>query len=180
MRWQDLFADLEGQLRSADRRERDAEVAELTRHERASVGWLDRAAGSLGARITVHTIVGPVRGRLDDLGSDWLLLEEETRRSTLLSAAAVAGVTGLTQRADTDPGRGRRFGLRTALRALSRDRAVVTLGDAAGGMFTGTIDRVGADYLDLAEHPADVARRPAAVTGERLVTFSGLVLVRRA
>ena len=37
MRWEGLFADLEGQLAAEERRERDDEVAERTRRERALV-----------------------------------------------------------------------------------------------------------------------------------------------
>ncbi|MDE9367733.1 hypothetical protein PZ938_19115 [Luteipulveratus sp. YIM 133132] len=180
MRWQDLFADLEGQLRQAQLRERDAEVADRTRRERATVSWTDRAAASIGATLTVATAAGRITGRLDDLGQDWLLLEESGRRSALVPVAAVVGVVGLAVHADDDHGLGRRFGLTVALRAVSRDRAPVVVHDVVGGVASGTIDRVGADHFDLAEHPPDLPRRPESVTGERVVPFAGLAVVRRA
>lgn len=180
MRWQDLFADLEGMLRHAERLERESEVAERTRHERAEVSWLDRAAASLGCELTVGTAGGRVRGRLDDLGQDWLLLEETSRRTVLVPTASVDDVVGLRRQADGYRGMGRRFGLVTALRAISRDRAAVALHHRSGTVTTGTIDVVGQDYVEVAEHPADVTRRGAAVTGQRVVTFAGLDVLRRA
>lgn len=180
MRWQDLFADLEGQLRHSELRDRDAEVADRTRRERATIGWLDRAAMSVGSTITLRTPTGPVAGRLDDLGQDWLLVEETGRRTALVPVHAVTSVTGLASHADSEERLGRRFGLTVALRAISRDRAVVVVHDLWGGSATGTIDRVGADHVDLAEHPADVVRRPGSITGERVLPFSSLAVVRRA
>jgi hypothetical protein len=80
-----------------------------------------------------------------------------------------------------DPtGAGRRFALGFALRGLSRDRAAVAVHDRSGAVHTGTIDAVGRDVLELSEHAADVARRPANLTGRRLVPFAAVVLVRPA
>ncbi|AKU16241.1 hypothetical protein [Luteipulveratus mongoliensis] len=180
MRWQDLFADLEGQLRHAEQRDRIAEVADRTRRERATVAWTDRAAVSVGSSITVVTAAGPVVGVLEDLGEDWLLLEETGRRTALVPTASVLSLVGLAQQSDGHRGFGRRFGLSVALRAVSRDRAPVVVHDVAGSATSGTIDRVGADYFDLAEHPADVVRRPGSITGERTVTFAALAVLRRA
>jgi prophage tail gpP-like protein len=73
----------------------------------------------------------------------------------------------------------KRFGLGAALRAASRDRAVVELADVDGRLVTGTIDVVGADHLELAEHAADEARRSANVTGRLIVPFWSLGSVRR-
>ena len=41
----------------------------------------------------------------------------------------------------------------------------------------GTIDAVGADHLDLAEHDEDVPRRRENVTGQTTVPFAALVAV---
>lgn len=180
MRWQDLFADLEAQLLAEQRRELHAEVADRTRRERAEVTVLDRAAKSVGSPVTVVTGAGAVRGVLDDLGKDWLLVHEQGRHAALLPMSAVTALVGLTPRSDDDRGMGRRFGVGVALRAIARDRAPVAIHDIAGGLATGTIDKVGADHLDLAEHPADSVRRAAAVTGHRVVPFAAIGIVRRA
>ena len=62
---------------------------------------------------------------------------------------------------------------------MSRDRAVVEVADVDGRPATGTIDVVGADHLELAEHAPDEPRRAANVTGRLLVPFWSLGSVRR-
>lgn len=180
MRWEQLFSDLEGRLVAAERQEQDAEIAERTRIERSAVSWLDRAAVSVGRDLSLTTPAGPMRGRLADLGKDWLLLDEPGRRGALVPTQSVTSVVGLASRSDDDAAMGRRFGLGSALRAVSRDRAAVAIYDIAGGLATGTIDRVGADHLELAEHPADAVRRAAIVTGVRVVPFAAVAVARRA
>ena len=180
VRWQDLFADLEAQLLAEQRRELQAEVADRTRRERAEVTVLDRAARSLGAVVTVVTGAGAVRGALEDVGKDWLLVQEEGRHAALLPMSAVTALIGLASHSDDDRGLGRRFGIGVALRAIARDRAPVAIHDVAGGLAVGTIDKVGADHLDLAEHPADAMRRATSLTGHRVVPFAAIGIVRRA
>jgi len=175
-----LFADLEAQLLAEQRRELQAEVADRTRRERAEVTVLDRAARSLGAVVTVVTGAGAVRGALEDVGKDWLLVQEEGRHAALLPMSAVTALIGLASHSDDDRGLGRRFGIGVALRAIARDRAPVAIHDVAGGLAVGTIDTVGADHLDLAEHPADAMRRATSLTGHRVVPFAAIGIVRRA
>jgi hypothetical protein len=44
----------------------------------------------------------------------------------------------------------------------------------------GTLDRVGADYVELAEHPADAPRRAEAVQGVRAIVIGAVAVVRTA
>jgi hypothetical protein len=74
---------------------------------------------------------------------------------------------------------GKGFGLGAALRALSRDRAVVDVVDVDGTVTTGTIDAVGQDLVEVAEHAADVPRRAKNVVAVRAVPFPALAAVRR-
>ena len=71
----------------------------------------------------------------------------------------------------------RRLGPTHALRAFARDRARVRVEDRLGRLLVGTIDAVGADAFDLAEHPEHLPRRSANVTSMRLVAVGGLVCV---
>ncbi|GAA2169360.1 hypothetical protein [Pedococcus bigeumensis] len=180
MRWDDLFSDLGAQWDAEKRRELDGEVADRTRRERALVGLHERLAAALGARValTVHA-VGPLSGRVLEVGDGWLLLATEARGPALVPFPAVTGVAGPSLRVD-GASSGRRFGLGYALRGLSRDRATVLVTDLDGVVLSGTIDAVGRDVLELSEHAPDLARRAENVTGRRLVPFSAVVLVRPA
>src|SRR4051795_11209533 len=91
MRWEGLFADLEGQLAAEQRRERDDEVAERTRRERALVSLSGRLASAVGAPVALALTGGRrVEGDLQDLGEDWLLvLDAADRREVLVPTAAV-------------------------------------------------------------------------------------------
>ena len=185
MRWDELFGDLELQWDAQARRELDAEVADRTRRERAGIGLLDRLAAAGASQLTV-TLVDRTRltGRVVDVGDGWLLLGRVGTVATLggpvlIPFAAVTGVVGLGPHAD-QAGLRRRFGFGWALRGLSRDRAVVTVGDVSGISCTGTIDAVGKDFLEVSEHAPDVPRRPENVTGRRVLPVAGVVLVRPA
>src|SRR4051794_693603 len=182
MRWQALFDDLEAQLSAADAAELQAEVADRTRREAGLIRVVDRLAAATGQDVAVA--LGPpglLRGRLLDAGVDWLLLAEAGAREVLVPLAAVLGVTGLVAQTGA-PGAegevGRRLDLRWALRALARSRAGVTLVLRDGSAVGGTLDRVAADHLDLAEHAPGEPRRSGAVRHVRLVPLAALALVR--
>lgn len=186
MRWEGLFADLEGQLAAEERRELDDEVAERTRRERALVTLTDRLAAAVGAPVRLGLAGGlRLEGELVDLGDEWVLLRAHaSAREILVPTAAVITVGSLGQRAGAarSARSARRFGLGYALRALSRDRATVALslvgGDGVPGVgLVGTIDAVGADHLDLAEHPAGLPRRRENVTALTTVPFRALAVV---
>lgn len=190
MRWDDLFDDLEAQWEAQARRELDAEVADRTRRERASIGLRERLSVELhqeqkqeqGHRdrpggIRFGLVDGSsITGRVGDVGDGWLLVGGAAG-SYLVPFSALVAVTGLSARAAV-AGLSRSFGFGYALRGLSRDRAVVSIADLSGSTCTGTIDVVGRDLLELSEHPADLARRPENVTARRLVPFAGVAAVR--
>jgi hypothetical protein len=179
MRWEGLFADLEGRLAAEERRELDDEVAERTRRERALVTLADRLAASVGgpARLGLAGDAA-VTGILLDLGSDWLLVRADVSgRELVVPLVALRTVTDLGRRAEAGPS-ARRFTLGFALRALSRDRATVAVHMTGGGAtVVGTIDAVGADHLDLAQHPEGLPRRRENVTAVTTIPFAALVAV---
>jgi hypothetical protein len=180
MRWERLFADLEARFDELAHEEAQAESADRERVAGGSITALERLAGALDqpvqARLTGGATVG---GTLRSVGPDWLLLAEGGHRESLVpwrSVTVMQGLTALTGPALT--GLDLRLDLRRALRALARDRAPVQLALLASGELTGTIDRVGADFLEIALHAAWEPRRAAAVRSVALVPLRSLLLVR--
>ncbi|HWH96821.1 MAG TPA: hypothetical protein VNS80_00500 [Pseudolysinimonas sp.] len=194
MRWQNLFDDLESQLES----ELGAEDVDLlAEEERLRLGRLslrDRIralhdaapASPLGVTLRGGDRVTLV---IAAVGRDWLAgeLDAGILRSAIVPFAAVATLDPVgaqivsSLRADATPepptALSARLGLAFVLRDLCRRRAAVEVHVGAGQLH-GTIDRVGRDHLDLAEHPSGEPRRTAAVARIRIVAFAGLELVR--
>lgn len=182
VRWEALFADLEAQVEAAERADLDAEVRDRTRREAALVRAVDRLAPARGRRLGVVVLGGgALHGRLLDVGPDWLLLEESSGREALVPLVAVQGITGLgahTAVPGSEGAVGRRLDLRWALRGLARSRAGVQVVLRDGTALAGTLDRVGSDHVELAEHGQGEARRGPAVRGVRLVPLTALALLR--
>jgi hypothetical protein len=189
VRWEELFADLTAEFESLESAELAAEVSDRTRRELARIRLVDRlrAAQSGAVAVTLQALDGgrTVSGRLLDVGPDWMLVRHaDAPVEVLIPLSAVSTVIGLPSGAD-DPGSEgyvqARLGLAHVLRGIARDRAPVSLATRGGGpMLTGTIDRVGADYLDLAEHAPDEPRRAGNVRVERTVPFTAILFVQRA
>lgn len=188
MRWEELFADLTAEFEALESAELAAEISDRTRRELARIRLVDRlrAAESSAVAVTVQTLSGDqtVGGRLLDVGPDWLLVERSDAPVEVLIPLSVVGtVIGLPSSASEPGSEGHvqaRLDLAHVLRGIARDRAAVCLAIGGGRMLTGTIDRVGADYLDLAEHAPDEPRRAGNVRAVRTVPFAAIRFVQRA
>lgn len=186
MRWTRLFDDLEARILREEIAERSAEVAEHTRSVRGQVGLTDRLVAGRDQTISLRLNGGSaVDGRMIDVGADWVLLATSSaggdlERNVLVATSSVLSVKGLTVKVDAREGAAsRRFDIRRALREISRDRSTVQVIDIAGHPATGTIDRVGRDHFDIADHASDVARRATAVRAEFSIPFAALAMVRQ-
>jgi len=196
VRWERLFDALEAQLAADEVRELAAEVADRTRRERALVGLHERFAAAVDRTVVELRVSGAglVRGLVTGSGPDWVLLDHRAEhplavvsppgadrridRPVLVALAAVRSVTGLGGAQQTGAV-AKAFGLGSALRAVSRDRAVVDVVGVDGALTTGTIDGVGHDYVEVAEHAADLPRRAENVLAVRVIPFVGIAAVRR-
>jgi hypothetical protein len=182
MRWERLFDDVEAQLEAADRAELAGEVADRTRREIARLRLVDRLRASVGADLRLRVAgAGALAGRLRRVGDGWLLLSPVSGPSALVLRAAVLSVDGLPGAAVEPGSEGpvlSRLDIRHALRAVARDRCPVAVVLCDGTRLDGTLDRVGADFADLALHPAGEARREPAVRSVRTITFEGLAVLR--
>lgn len=185
VRWDQLFADLEGELAAARDADVRAEVAERTRIERGRLRLVDRLRPAVGGDIVVAVAgAGTVRGLLIDVGSDWLLLVVSGPPGDVLVALdAVSWISGLGPVSSEPGSEGRvaaRLDLRSGLRGIARDRAAVRVVLRDGSELTGTVDRVGADHVELAVHSGDEPRRASAVRSLLTVPVVALALVRPA
>lgn len=197
MRWDNLFDDLAGQL------EHELGVEELDLHseeERLRIGRLtlrDRliavndGAGRAGDyRVRVQLLDGHRFTVLPrSIGRDWLMgdIQDESPIASqcIVPLAAIGNLTlddehleqSLHPGASATPRLSDRLGLTFVLRDLARRRRAVEL-HASFGVLHGTIDRVGRDHIDLAEHDVGTPRRQSEVTRRRIVPLERLVWVR--
>ena len=195
MRWGNLFDDLEGQLEQ----ELEAEDVDFrAEEERLRLGRLslrDRLLALQRSGAGDGTVALLVAGtrlavRPVSIGKDWLsgdLIDGSARRAQCVVPLSSVGGILLDRdqvRASLDPlpeeaapQLSARLGLAFVLRDLCRRRRTVEL-VTTSGTITGTIDRVGRDHLDLAEHSIDAARRESAVTRYRVLPFAELLYLR--
>jgi hypothetical protein len=177
-----LFADLEAQAEELAAREFEGEVAERTRIEVGKLRLVDRLRAANGHPIQVSCIgAGSVRGRLDQVGSGWLLLTEEPGHEVLVALDAVVSLVGLGTLSSAPRSESKvtsRLDLRYALRGIVRDRAPVQLVLVDGTAFDGTLDRVGSDFVEMAEHPRGEPRRASTVQRVRTVPLGAIAAVR--
>ena len=184
MRWDELFDDLEAQFDAVDAADLVAEVADRSRRETAALRLVDRLRPVVGGLISLRLAgVGAVTGTLTGVGADWLLLADVGGREDLVAAHAVLSIGGLAAQSAAPFSEGQvaaRLTLAYALRALVRDRSSVAVTLIDGSTAAGTLDRAGADFVELAEHPAGEARRRGAVRAVRTYSLHALAVVTRA
>jgi hypothetical protein len=184
VRWNELFADLEAQAARLEQAERAGEIDERTRGEVGSLRWRDRARAAVGTPLRLRLSGGlAASGVLARVGPDWLLIDEGRGREALVVSRAVLAVRGLGRYAAVPDSEGvveARLGLRHALRGIARDRSSVRVHLVDGATIDATIDRVGADFVDLAQHPAGEARRRQEVREVELVPLTAIATVRRS
>ncbi len=181
MRWARLFADLEAQLQAEDVADLSSEVASRTRHEVGQLTMADRLRAAIGHPLRVTCAgAGELSGTLRDVGAGWLLLDEGLGREILVNLATVGTVHGVGQSSATVEGSAvtRRLDLRYVVRGLARDRSPLQVLLASGEVMTGTLDRVGADFAELAEHLSGEFRRPGEVRAVRVVALTAIAAVR--
>jgi hypothetical protein len=182
VRWDRLFDDFDAQFQVAATEEFAGEVADRSRRELAGITLLDRLRPACGAGIECDVEgAGVIHATLARVGAGWLLLAVSGRGEALVPVHAVLSVRALPRAAasPTSVGEvGARLDLGYALRTIARDRSPVQIITRGGSSHHGTVDRVGADFLDLAEHAPGEPRRPADVSGVRTVSFAGLAVVR--
>jgi hypothetical protein len=194
MRWDGLFADLEAQADALAQAERAAEVEIRTRDEIGRLTVHDRLRTAVGTPLQLTFLGGhAVRGTLVRAGREWVLLDVGAGQEVVGVSAQLRGIRGLARLSAVPGSVGvveSRLGLRHVLRGIARDRSPLRLhlaggsgGHAGGTPWTSvdaTIDRVGADFVEVATHPAGEVRRRGEVRDVELVPLSALVALSRS
>ena len=193
MRWDNLFDDLESQLEQELGAEEIDLMAEEERLRLGRLGLRDRLRAMSTAGEPVRLILSDgTRVAIDvgAIGRDWIAGEfcGDGHRfvSCVIPIAAITGCLATPAQAavsvggDVESGVGSlsaRLGLQFVLRDLCRRRSAVNV-RTSHDLLHGTIDRVGRDHFDLAEHEPGVARRERAVRSLRLIPVAEVVHVR--
>ena len=181
MRWERLFADLEAQWDTLAWQDTVGQAAELTRAEWAQVSLADRLRGARGRELRLHLVWGHcLEARVRAVGRTWLGVDVAGGDSVLLPLQSLDAVEGELGAAVAEPA-GAARGMTAVLRGVARSRAHVDVVGRRGTVIAeGTIDRVGADHLELASHARDEGRRRRAVRGGVVVPLAAVGLVRSA
>jgi len=172
VRWEELYD-------AAAEAEFAGEVADRTRRERALVPLADRLRASTEPVTVGIAPQTAITGAVCAVGADWILLTDD-RGEVIVRTGAILWVRGLPPEARAETSAvAARLDFGYALRVLARDRAAAVVQLVDGTTLTGTIDRVGRDAFDLAEHAADEPRRSGLVRSARVVAFAAVTSVRR-
>ncbi|MFB8387865.1 hypothetical protein ACFC3F_12080 [Microbacterium sp. NPDC055910] len=189
MRWDRFFDDLEDQIASEWEAERAALATEAERLQRSGLSLRERLTAVQGVSAAVDLADGTaVAARVRAVGADWvgLDLDDTPRRALVVPFASIrsigmphADLLRSARPAGTAPDRlAERQTFGYVLRDVARRRIGVTIRLTGERLLTGTIDRAGADHLDLAVHEPGEARRADAVTAHRVVPSWAIVWVR--
>lgn len=178
-RFGELFADLAGGLDEQERAQQRLEVGDRTRREHAAIAFVDRLRGAAGQLLELRTSNENLSGELVEVGADWVELRAQIRTYwiPIRGLVAVTGLSTPTVAAESVGAIAQRWTFSFALRRLVRDRRGLVLRADGGHTFTGTLDRVGSDFVELAEHAVEMNRRARAVRAIRTIPFSAIELV---
>jgi hypothetical protein len=159
--WQRISEEMAALWDAADRAELAAEVDDRAEAELARLRLSDRLAVSTEP-ISVQVADQWVRGTVVHAAGELLALDAGEGRHWLIPMSGIIAVTGLGEAAREPGSEGEvasRYGLRSALRALTREPASVRVLTRADPLI-GVVVAVGADHLLLQR---SAARGPIAV-----------------
>lgn len=187
MRWERLFEDLQNQFASEWEAERAALDTEAERLRLARLPLRARLLALLGGAATIEVTGSErLRGTLTAAGEDWLGVDLDGGAAAVVRTDAVASL-GLDhedmlhsarEHGGTPRSLAERMSFGFVARDLARRRVAVGIHRTDGAVLTGTIDRAGADHLDLARHEPGAPRRASEVAGFQLLPFAAIGWVR--
>jgi hypothetical protein len=174
-----VFDELEAEFEAGLRHEAEQEtVAALRAGIGETVLW-EQLARRAGTRAVVHAGSRRFRGVLVASYPEFLVLHDDgTEHLVRYGPAITVALPAEPASLQPTPARAaRRYQLSLALRELARRREPVRVELVDGGHVDGTIEAVGGDYLELAEHDPGEARRRAAVKARRFLRLAAVAAV---
>ena len=193
MRWNRFFEDLEHELDSELEVQQASVDGEAERLRVSRLELRTRFLALSGSGVMLELSGGSLLiGRLVAVGADWIGLIREPGGAALVPLrsihairigreAMLASVVAGAGRDSAKPARtslSERQTFGYVLRDLARRRIAVVLQQNDERALAGTIDRVGADHLDLALHDRGAPRREAEVSGYRIVPLAAVAWVQ--
>jgi hypothetical protein len=175
-----VFDELEAEFEAGLRREAEQEAVAAVRAELGATVLWEQLARRIGSETAVFAGARVFRGTAVASYPEFLVLrtvdgtEHLIRFGSAVSVALPPEPPGLRP---TPAATARRYQFALALRELARRREPVRVELVDGTRADGTIEAVGSDYLEVAEHDSGEARRRAAVRARRFVGFAAVVAV---
>jgi hypothetical protein len=175
-----VFDDLEAEFEAGLRHEAEQEAVAAVRAELGSTVLWEQLARRVDTEIAAFTVARALRGRIAASYPEFLVLRATDGSEHLIRYGPAVSFALPAEPPTLRPTPGpavRRYQFALALRELARRREPVKVVLADGTAVDGTIEAVGSDYLELAEHDPGEARRRAAVRARRFVGFAAVAAV---
>jgi hypothetical protein len=175
-----VFDELEAEFEAGLRREAEQETVAAVRAELGSTVLWEQLARRLGTDMVAIAGARVFRGSAVVSYPEFLVLRADDGAEHLIRYGPAVSIVLPAEPPRLRPTPGpvvRRYSLALALRELARRRDPVRVDLGDGTSVDGTIEAVGSDYLEIAEHDPGEARRRAAVRARRFVGFAAIVAV---
>ncbi|MBC7594137.1 MAG: hypothetical protein H7288_09395 [Kineosporiaceae bacterium] len=156
MRWEKLFADLEGIVGDEALTERDALVTELRDGERAATRWQQLAGGGVSLEVAG---VGRIDGTVQS-GNDQVIHVLTDRAHMLVNPVALMAVLGASQRAEKPTVVSSKLGWPYVFRLLQRDQDRVQVCRTDSTSRAGRVVLVGADFVQIRDEAGNAPMIP--------------------
>lgn len=176
-RFDALLAGILAEAEAADVAALDADIADVERAGRAESRLLDRLRHQ-GTVVLEVVGAGVVSGHIAAVGRDVVVLAADDGDWAIAPWGIAAVINpGPGARGPGSPSE--RLGLTAVARAWARQRCVVRVLRLGAAPLDGTIDAVGADHLDLAEHDPGEPRHADAVRRLATIPLGAIAGIRR-
>jgi sRNA-binding regulator protein Hfq len=175
-----VFDELEAEFEEGLRQEAEQQTVAAVRAELGATVLWEQLARRVGTEMVAFAATQVLRGSAVASYPEFLVLRGADGAEHLIRYGPAVSVALPAEPAPLRPTPGpavRRYQLALALRELARRREPVRVHLVDGTSLAGTIEAVGSDYLEVAEHDLGEARRRPAVRARRFIGFAAVAAV---